>query len=76
MKKRIKNKLKKESGYSYKGQYIEKNGPYSFRGNNVVLFYCPIEGMELYFKTVSSAKKYLDSIHFKMITKKQINIPF
>lgn len=64
----------KEVSVIYKGQSIVKNSPYSFRGFNVVLFYCPVEGIELYFKSIGKAKAHLDSL--RNIEKIDNGIPF
>ena len=74
MKKRIKNKKKKEFGIIYKNQSIVFNSPYSIKEFKAVLFYCPKEGVEIYFKSIGKAKRYLDSIGF--IKKDLNNIPF
>ena len=74
MKKRI---IKKhiEKFFQYKGQSIIKNSAYSTGLKyKVVLFYCPLEGVELYFKTVKQAFRYLDKIDFSKIIKN--DIPF
>ena len=76
MNKRIRNKKTKENYLIYKGQSIVVNSPYSYKGNNVVLFYCPVEGCEIYFKSVGKAKRYLDSIDRITIPENSNNIPF
>lgn len=67
-KKRSRNKTR---GITYKGQYIESNSVYATGLNyKTVLFYCPIQGVELYFRTISRAKRYLDSIQYQSAPKK------
>lgn len=81
MKSRLRKKKNKPVGRFYHGLYIEKNSPYSHPNSTyrVVLFYCPIEGVEIYFKTIGHARSYLNSIYTRVRdtreTKKN-DIPF
>lgn len=70
----MKGRYRKEVTKFYKGQAIVKNSAYSFRGYNVILFYCPIQGTELYFKSIGKAKRYLDSVQNVKVTKD--DLPF
>lgn len=72
----MKYKRKKKSGF-YKGQYIEENSVYGFKKFPTVLFYCPKEGVELYFTRMSKAKRYLDTLRpIDMIKPIGNDIPF
>lgn len=61
------SRLKERFTY-YKGQEIWTNTPYAYGlgKHKIGLFYCPVEGVELYFTSVGKAKRYLDSIQHKI----------
>ena len=77
MKAQKKRSKQKERYIFYKKQSIAVNSVYSTGTNCPVILFYAIDGNELYFKRVSHAKRYLDSVHGKT---RQINdsddIPF